>query len=104
MSVVFVIVHITFSCNNNHSLAMVDDDDDSDDGLMIEAAVAHHNTTVNTAIDAFVEQEQEQQRAITVLAIVSDFGIPSLPDLLTLDALLLFHDLLSIMGHNWRGS
>ena len=82
---------------------MVDDDDDSDDGLMIEAAVAHHNTTVNTAIVAFVEQEQEQQRAIAVLAIISDFGIRLSPDLLTLEALLLFHDLLSIMGHKEQG-
>ena len=79
-------------------------DDYSNDNLMIEAAVSHHKMTVTIAIVAFVEQGQEQQRAFAVLAMISDFGLPSLLDLLTLTALLIFHDFfLSIMGNNFRG-
>ena len=81
-----------------------DDDDNDDDDLMIEAAVAHHITTTNLAIGAYIEQEEEQQHAMAILGLCSNFGVPSSLELLTLEALLIFHDLLTMMGHNWKGS
>ena len=64
-----------------------DDDDNDNDDLMIEAAVAHHITTTNLAIGAYIEQEEEQQRAMAVLGLCSNFGVPSSSELLTLEAL-----------------
>ena len=71
--------------------------------MMVEAAVAHHTTTITIACEAFRLQDEQQQQAIAVLSMCEHFGVALTLDLLTLEALLMIHGLLSIMGHNWKG-
>ena len=82
----------------------MDEDDGDYRGMIVEAAVASHTTTMTVVCEAFRLQEEQQQQALAVLAMCAHFGIDSTSNLLTLEALLMFHDLLSIMGHNWKGS
>ena len=74
---------------------------DSDDDE--QAAVSHHTTTMVVVRDAFIQQEQQQEQAMAVLAMCDHFGVSSSPHALSLEALIIFYELLSILGHNWKG-
>ena len=79
--------------------------DNEEEDAFLQAVVAHHNTTLNVVCDAWLLQEQQNnQQVIAVLAMCEHFRVASLPHLLSLEALLIFYDLLSLTGHNWRGS
>jgi hypothetical protein len=89
---------------------MIMDDDDEEDydksvqAMLVEAAVAHHTTTMTVVCEAFLLQEQQQQDAMAVLEMCKHFGVASSSQQLSLEALLLFHELLLILGHSWKGS
>ena len=66
---------------------------DSDDDE--QAAVSHHTTTMVVVRDAFILQQQQQEQAMAVLAMCDHFGVSSSPHALSLEALIIFYELLS---------
>ena len=100
---ILAIFRFTFLFLNLYSVIMMEDDDDDDD-MVVQAAVANHTATLTVVCDAFIFEESQQQQAVAVLALCEHYGVASSPDLLSVEALLIFHDLLSLLGHTWRGS
>ena len=84
------------------TLKMADDNDDDD--WEDQEALLQHDASVAALYKSFLDEQQQQEQAMVVLAMCSDFGVLSSPNLLTLEALVLFYQLVSCLGHNWRGS
>ena len=74
-----------------------DDDDDFD-------VVMQHHNTVMAAVEVFILRQQQLQQAVAVLAMLHQFGVVAEAEQLSLEALILFHEMLTLLGHNWRGS
>ena len=76
---------------------MMEMDGNDDD----HAILLHYNTMALTST-VFLGYDLLQQKKIAVLALCQCFGGLSTADHLTVEALVLFYDLLKATGHDWR--
>ena len=65
--------------------------------------VSGHLSTVSVAVESVLRQQQQQQQAVVILSLLQTFGVDSNEQMLTLEALELFHELLSCLDRDWRG-
>ena len=60
-----------------------------------ELVALNHVTTVSAAVEAFMREHKQQQQMVEVLLVLDYFGIATTDNLLSVEALCLFYELLS---------
>ena len=67
-----------------------------------DEVASDHLSTISVALQAFVHQQERQQQAIVVLLLLQHLGVDTTGDRLTLEALQLFHEILTSHDRDWR--